>query len=460
MKQKLKYLSIFLFTVFLISMNNVVYAVMPKQTLNPLYAIFKLLFFVLIPIFLIVLIVCFIKGKDNPKRVRNIVRIIVIGIIIVVGVYFIGNWVPKYKSYSGGRTSDLATQLITDMKSNSKTTQLEKTDGLTVVPTMQDKITADSSWCGTFQLVWNDMKNEVVKKDVIFTPQEQMATNLNKEEFKQNMISDEYYYKIYGLKTLELKEKIEKGIEDKFNQTSDILDDFDWSEDGLEDPNNPDIRRYLFYVMLYRKFEFLQEFDKLEEGKFGREYNDIEYFGIDKNTENSVGNQINVLYYNSKNDFAVVLNTKTNDEVIFCKSPKGTNFKEIYENMNKESNEYKGSKEFKNVDEFKAPKITFDEKREYEELQKKTFRTADPIYNTAMIEKAIQTIKFSLDEKGGEIKSEAAIELTKNASAIDKPKPEEPRYFYVDDTFAIFLREKGKSMPYFAGRIEDITKFQ
>ena len=48
------------------------------------------------------------------------------------------------------------------------------------------------------------------------------------------------------------------------------------------------------------------------------------------------------------------------------------------------------------------------------------------------------------------------IELS---AAID-PKPEEPRYFYVDNTFAIFLREKGQSSPYFAGRIEDITKFQ
>ena len=32
-------------------------------------------------------------------------------------------------------------------------TNLEKTNGITFVPTMNDKITADSSWCGTFQLV-------------------------------------------------------------------------------------------------------------------------------------------------------------------------------------------------------------------------------------------------------------------------------------------------------------------
>ena len=128
--------------------------------------------------------------------------------------------------------------------------------------------------------------------------------------------------------------------------------------------------------------------------------------------------------------------------------------------MNNEANKYKGSTSFKDIDEFKAPNLTFNEKREYTELANKGFKTADPIYDTAEIEKAIQTIKFSLDEKGGEIKSEAAIDVTLKATAKIPEIEEEPRYFYVDNTFAIFLREKGKSMPYFAGRIDDITKFQ
>ncbi len=341
-----------------------------------------------------------------------------------------------------------------------KATNLKETKGVTIVPTMSDIITKDSSWCGTFQLVWNDMKNNVVKNDIVFTPQEKMADNLNKEEFTQDMISDKYYFKIYGLKSLELKEQIEKGIKEKFNQESDILNDFNWSESELDNPNNVDVRRYFFYVMLYRKFEFLQEFDKLENGKFGNKYNDIKYFGIDKNTKNSVGDQIDVLYYNSKDDFAIIINTKNNDEVIFCKNPQGKTFNEIYENMNKESKEYKGSKEFKNIDEFKAPNLTFNEKKEYTELQGKEFKTADPIYDTAKIEKAIQTIKFSLDEKGGEIKSEAAIDVMLVTTALSPEKEDEPRYFYLDDTFAIFLREKGRDLPYFAGRIEDITKFQ
>lgn len=346
-------------------------------------------------------------------------------------------------------------------KDNKDITKLENTDEISIVPTMNDKITADSSWCGTFQLVWNDMKNEVVKKDVVFTPQLKIAENLNKEDFTETMLSEEYYYKIYGLKTLDLKKKIENGIKEKFNQTSDILNDFDWSENGLNNTNDIGSRRYFFYTMLFRKFEFLQEFDKLDNDKFGNEYKSIKYFGIDKNTKDSIGNQIKVMYYNSKDDFAVLINTKTNDEVIFCKNPKGSSFNEIYTNMNNEATKYKGDKSFKSIDEFKAPNLTFDEKKEYKELEGKRFQTADPIYTEGEIYKAIQTIKLSLDQKGGEIKSESAIDMKVDATAFNtKPKKEEPRYFYIDNTFALFLREKGKERPYFAGRIDNITKFQ
>lgn len=334
----------------------------------------------------------------------------------------------------------------------------QKQSGIMIVPTMHDKISADTSWCGTFQLVWNDMKNEVVKQDIIFTPQEEIVENLNKEEFTEDMLSDEYYFKIYGLKSLSLKEQIEKGIKEKFNQTSDILNDFDWSEDALNNPENPDTSRYFFYVMLYREFQFLKEFDKLENAKFGQNADNIEYFGIDSKTKNEIGDQIDVLYYNSKDDFAILINTKSDDEVIFCKNPIGDNFSQIYKNMNEQAEKYSGSLFFEDIDEFKAPKIDFNEKKEYKELQNKEFITADG--EIAEIEKAIQSVKFSLDEKGGKIKSEAAIDMKLESAAFVEPEIIEPRYFYVDDTFALFLREKGQEMPYFAARFDDITKFQ
>ena len=42
-----------------------------------------------------------------------------------------------------------------------KATNLEKTENVEVFATINDIVTADSTWCGIFQLVWNDIKNDL-----------------------------------------------------------------------------------------------------------------------------------------------------------------------------------------------------------------------------------------------------------------------------------------------------------
>ena len=128
---------------------------------------------------------------------------------------------------------------------------LKETLGVEVVPTLSYKIDTDTSWCPTFQLIWNDFKNDIVKEDIKFDEKSDILDNLNKEDFTTKDISDNYYYKIYGRKNLELKNKIETAIKEKFNQTSDILDQFDWSNDAL-DSGEDVIDRYFLYSMLYR----------------------------------------------------------------------------------------------------------------------------------------------------------------------------------------------------------------
>ena len=98
--------------------------------------------------------------------------------------------------------------------------------------------------------------------------------------------------------------------------------------------------------------------------------------------------------------------------------------------------------------------------KEYKELADQKFKTADPNVEYAVINKAIQTIEFSLDEKGGEVKSEGVVDFTVDSFCAEPVNKKEPRYFYVDDTFVLFLREEGKAKPYLALRIEDITKVQ
>ena len=338
----------------------------------------------------------------------------------------------------------LGFKVYDNVKSVYDKKDLKETKGVEVVPTLRDKVSADTSWCPTFQLIWNDFKNDIVKEDIKFDEKLDILDNLNKEEFTTKDISDNYYYKIYGRKNLELKNKIENAIKEKFNQTSDILDKFDWSSDALDSGNNM-IDRYFLYSMLYREFEFNKKFDTFND-KF-KDKENVEYFGIIKES-NLIRNQIKVYYYNSENDFAIKLITKNNDEVIVIKNPKGETFEEIYNNIKD-----KQTTSFNSDDNFMMPKIDFNVLREYSELENKEIETIDGIYT---IEKAIQSIKFSLDEKGGKVKSEAGMDVKFEATASDK----KIRNFYVNDTFALFLKESNKDKPYFALKVDDITKFQ
>ncbi len=321
--------------------------------------------------------------------------------------------------------------------------ELKETVGVDVVPTLSDKISKDTSWCPTFQLIWNDFKNDIVKEDIKFDEKLDMLDNLNKEDFTLNDISDSYYFKIYGRKNLELKSKIENAIKEKFNQNSDILDKFDWSSEEL-DSGSEVIDRYFLYSMLYREFEFNKKFDTFTD-KF-KDKENVEYFGIAKSND-EIRSQIKVYYYNDENDFAVKLITKNNDEIIVIKNPKGETFDEIYKSV-----ENKKEYEFNDTDNFMMPKIDFNVLREYTELENKEINTLDGTYT---IEKAIQSIMFSLDEKGGKVKSEAGMDVKYEASSMVTR-----RNFYVNDTFTLFLKESNKEKPYFAVRVDDISKFQ
>lgn len=376
-------------------------------------------------------------------------KIIVIGIIFII--FFIAVFSIMYNNKGRDRdfnTNNTVTNIVENrVEGNTISSDIitSNAKGINTVLSLEDEIKEDSIWCGTFQLIWNDLKNDLAKQDIVFVPQLKVAENLNKETFTVDDISEEYYYKKIGNPSLKLKEEIEKAIKKKFNETSDILDDFDWEGKTPED--------YFLYVMLKKEFEFEKAFEELENGNFAA-YENVSYFGIKSSDMDELKKQVEVLYYNSKEDFAIKLKTKQEDEVFLVKNPKGNTFNEVYNNMKKEMNSYSGKKVLQEGEKIKVPNIKLKEKNEIREIQGKPFSFSNG--DSYIIEKALQTIEFELDRTGGKIKSEAGMMVLKNAISVS----EEIRQFYLDNTFAIFLKEKGKDTPYFAGRIDDITKFQ
>ena len=312
-----------------------------------------------------------------------------------------------------------------------------------VLPTMQSKTTEqDRVWVGTFQLVWNDFMDKFVHDIVKFadvTPE--TAKELNEQAFLASDISSNCFYKYAGRVTKNTKKIIETAIQKKFNEKSDILKNLDMS---------PDPNKFIIYAMLKKDFKFVQAFDNL--GKSDFKNSKANYFGITKRSDELLRDSVTVLFYNSDSDFAVKLNAVGGDEVYLYKTKCANQFNYIYSDMQKKQNHYNGTAKLADIDELKIPDLKFFEETEFTELEGKRVKGT-----RLQIDKALETVKFDMNNEGVKLKSEAAMTMLKTALPDTKLKP---RHYYFDDTFVLFLKEKNSSKPYFALRVYDITKFQ
>lgn len=291
----------------------------------------------------------------------------------------------------------------------------------------------NSTWCVTFQLVWNDFMDKFANGNPIklVGGNPPIADELNKRLYTTDIISPNSYYKVQGEINSKLKKEIEKSIKQKFNEKSDILDMIDWKAKDA----------YLFYVMLKKEFTFNKPFDILEPQPFNNSKENVKYFGIKSFSDEEIKNNVKVLFYN-KDEYAVKLLTKENEEVILLKTSKNKDFATLYDYVTLKTKH----ENLAPNDTLKIPNIVINKIISYDELCGKQIEGTNK-----KISKALQSIKFNLDNKGGSLKSEALMGVVRMSIA-----PEVSRHFNFDSNFVLFLKEEGKDKPYFATRIENL----
>ena len=348
----------------------------------------------------------------------------ILSIILAIGIIISGVVYASFKIYENVKSTSMEP---------SFTGKLGDTD-------------TNNVWVGSFQLAWNEfLDTRLNGKNLEFEDyNSELANELNKRSFTKDMLSDDSYYIKVAETTPELKTQIEQDLKNKFNYNSSILDNLDFTKvDGRN-------KCYTIYSMICKNFEFLKPFDKLSGIKFKDSEEFYKCFGIENSSSEDLNSNVEVLYFNKisddnlrSNDFAVKLKTKGNDEVIICRTDSNDSFENIYQEMNEKAKNYTGKKEFTEDDELKIPYINLDTVINYDELCGKFIKGTNGLY----LKNAMQNVKFSLNEKGGNLTSEAGIQDMYLSVGM------ETRYFYLDNNFIIFLKEKDAEKPYFSLRI-------
>ena len=196
--------------------------------------------------------------------------------------------------------------------------------------------------------------------------------------------------------------------------------------------------------MLKKEFNFLEKFPTLNENTFGDSKEKVKYFGIEPDTEQVASKNIEILFYNSKEDFAIKLKTKEGEEVyLYRTTGENKSFEENYKEMQVKQSKYNGEKTWNKNDILNIPLIKVKDEINYDELCGRYIKNTD-----WYIAQALQTIDFELNNYGGSVKSEALIETF---SAL----LEKGREFIFNDDFILFLKEEDKTKPYFALKVDN-----
>ena len=350
------------------------------------------------------------KGYDEMNKVLKICIIILCATFILSGVTY------------------ATIKIIENVKGKAE-----------ITPTYTSKLSSTETnkvWCGTFNLVWNDFMNDVIGGKIEFEdgPSE-LADELNKQSFTVNELNPNSYFKKHGVATFELKSQIENGIKQKFNEDSKILDKVEWGNSEV----------YVLYAMLKKEFNYLEKFPTLKDDTFGNSEQKVKYFGIEPDTLQTASKNIEILFYNSKEDFAIKLKTKEKEEVyLYRTTGENKSFEENYKEMLEKQAQYTGDKKWNKIDVLNIPFIKISDEINYDELCGRMIKGTN-----WYIRQAIQTIDFELNNYGGSVKSEALIEALKNAIF------EKGREFIYNDDFILYLKEEDKDKPYFALKVDD-----
>jgi hypothetical protein len=370
---------------------------------------------------------------------------------------------PSKKTYNVHSTNDSITK-VKVIKMGVNDNQPVKTLLLTanqlklthITPHLNTDIAINTNliYCATFQIAWNSLQDNFFKEPLLLTGNPWDAEQLNKQAVTGTDLDSNSYVAIADILNKALLQRINTELKRKFgvNAPSIIVDE----------PINERVLSILSYCYLYKNLVFKNKFHKNDDplpffvaGKKSL----VPSFGIANsvyhNDQAELAKQVELLYFSDNDNFAIRLKTtSTKDELILAKIKPQKNLLSTITAVNSNITS-RNIVLMSDKERLMIPYLDFDIEHSFEQLSHKPFLNNG--WTEWMISKAIQKIRFKLNESGALLKSEARI-VMRGTVQMEVVK----RDYIFDKPFLIMLRKKGSKLPYFAmwvGNTELLGKY-
>ena len=305
-------------------------------------------------------------------------------------------------------------------------------------------------WCATFQFVWNELCDQL-GEDVHMENEPPAVAILNKKAMTKKDLDEASYYVASGRVKDGIIERIASEMPAKFHTKPRLLP----PRANLD----PDLR--VAYAYLAKDLPFGTPFEPIQRPLVFAGV-PVAAFGIEDRRGHlraqkgfeEILKQVIVWDYQGPEDFVIELRSKSpGDRLILAKvHPAATldaTIQAVQARMTKPL-----ADELTSDDVLKVPKLNFDLRRSYTELCDRPLKLQRTAFSSELqLLWAEQSIRFKLDEKGAELRSEASSGM----GCSEPPKPR-PKFLLVfDKPFLLMLQRADTTRPYFALWAEDAT---
>lgn len=303
-------------------------------------------------------------------------------------------------------------------------------------------------WCGTFQLAWNQLQNDVVGAPVQMQDGPDWLRALNAQPFTTQDLSPGSYLARSG--------RIEDGVVESIRSA--MARQFPHATIGI--PDAPTQRGFVCFAYLAKALPFATSFRRFARPmafRGGARSTSVVQFGVDDSDHygpaaDRLRRQVSVLDYRSDDDFVLRLNTRTEkEELIVAKVTPGKTLGETAQSVLTRATTpltgEDGSGQLEDGEVFAMPIVEIHLTKRFDELVGKEFTSPGP--EGRQLTMARQDIRLRLDESGAKLESSAT------AMGVDSIINTNPRAFRLDKPFLLLLKERGDKAPYFAAWIAD-----